>query len=418
VTQTPQSQFESLQPDYQKLLQAFDHFTTASRSLQSSYQELQGQVRRLSLELESANAELKESLEENERIKNYLRSILENLGNGVLVVDSQGRVTVCNPAAIRMLNLPQGVSRIPESLENLPLPDQLSRFIQESLSSSELPPDDIELQFQLVEGRPGFLAISRSPVIDPKGNWVGVTIVLKDITRLKELEQQTHRAQRLQAMGEMAVQLAHEIRNPLGSIELFASLLKSELKANDDARTWAEQISTGIQFLNTIVSNMLSFARSSRPQLREFDLGELIEKTLSFIEPIFAQRKIHVGRSDSPEPVRLRGDPDMLRQMLMNLFMNALQAIPEQGKIMVRTRRSLPDWVEIEVEDTGIGIAPENLNRIFDPFFTTSEHGTGLGLSLVHQIVEKHNGKVTAQSMLGKGTCFTMILPLDGRARC
>jgi two-component system sensor histidine kinase FlrB len=418
VTLTPQSQFESLQPDYQKLLQAFDLFTTTSRSLQSSYQELRGQVQRLSSELESANAELKKSLEENERIQNYLRSILENLGNGVLVVDWEGQVTVCNPAAIRMLDLPPGISKVPESLYNLPLPEQLSRFIQESLSPSELPADDIELQFNRVEGKPGFLAISRSPVIDPKGNWVGVTIVLKDVTRLKELEQQTQRAQRLQAMGEMAVQLAHEIRNPLGSIELFASLLRSELQANDDAKRWAEQISTGIQFLNTIVSNMLSFARSSRPQIREFDLGDLIENTLSFIEPVFAQRKIQLERADSPEPVRQRGDPDMLRQMLMNLFMNALQAMPEQGKLMVRTRQSSPGWVEIEVEDTGIGIAPENLKRIFDPFFTTSEYGTGLGLSLVHQIVEKHNGKVTARSTLGKGTCFTMILPLDGRAKC
>ena len=247
---------------------------------------------------------------------------------------------------------------------------------------------------------------------------MGINVILKDITRLKELEQQTQRAQRLQAMGEMAVQLAHEIRNPLGSIELFASLLKSESQPGTDSRTWAEQISTGIRFLNTIVSNMLSFARASKPQIREFDLGELVQTTLSFVEPVFGQRKIRVEQGAMPEPIYMSGDSEMLRQMLMNLFMNALQAMPEEGKLKVRTRRSAPGWVEIEVEDSGIGIAPENLDRIFDPFFTTNEKGTGLGLSLVHQIAEKHQGRVEARSVSGEGTCFTVCLPVLRSGPC
>ena len=112
------------------------------------------------------------------------------------------------------------------------------------------------------------------------------------------------------------------------------------------------------------------------------------------------------------------GDPEMLRQMLMNLFMNALQAMPEEGTLKVRTRQPSSEWVEIEVEDSGIGITPENIDRIFDPFFTTNEKGTGLGLSLVYQIVEKHGGRVEARSESGKGTCFTVCLPYARSESC
>ncbi len=418
MTQTPQTQGETLHPNYEKLLQAFDLFTSASASLQNSYLELQCEARRLSSELECANAELIRSLEAREKIQNYLSSILESLSNGVLVVNPDGMLTVCNPAASRMLGLPQFDWVTARQFEALPLPDKLRAWIRESLQASAVLTEDAELEVARAEGNSRFFMVSRSPVIDPKGNCSGTTIILKDITQLKELEHQTQRAQRLQAMGEMAVQLAHEIRNPLGSIELFASLLKSELQPGTDTRTWAEQISTGIRFLNTIVSNMLSFARASKAQVRHFDLGELIETTLSFVEPVFAQRRIQVKLENFQEPICMDGDPEMLRQMLMNLFMNALQAMPEEGNLKIRTRQPSTAWVEIEVEDSGIGIAPENIARIFDPFFTTNENGTGLGLSLVCQIVEKHQGRVEARSESGKGTSFTVCLPLGRSESC
>jgi signal transduction histidine kinase len=231
------------------------------------------------------------------------------------------------------------------------------------------------------------------------------------MTRLKELEMKTQSAQRLQAMGEMAVQLAHEIRNPLGSIELFASLLGSELQSNAELRNWTDQIITGVKFLDTIVTNMLTFTRSSKPHFNEFDLVDLISETLNFIEPVFQQRNVILERSGVNEEVWIDGDQEMLRQMLINLFMNALQAMPERGRLSVKLRTAHQESVEIEVEDTGIGIPPENLSRIFDPFFTTNERGTGLGLSLVHQIIEKHQGRVAAESEFGKGTRFTISLP-------
>jgi len=277
---------------------------------------------------------------------------------------------------------------------------------------------DAELHWNNLAGHEQFLSVSGSLVSDVQGNNSGLTIVLKDITRLKELELQSQRAKQLQAMGEMAVQLAHEIRNPLGSIELFASLLRNELRGQDDYRGWADQIVTGVKFLNNIVTNMLTFARTSRPQAKPLELKGLILETLAFVEPVLQQRKIHLQR---PEPegnaVLCMGDAGMLRQMFLNLFMNALQAMPESGQLAVRVQSDHRGTVRIEVEDSGIGIPSQNLGRIFDPFFTTHEKGTGLGLALVHQIVENHQGRIAAESAFGKGTRFTIWLPESIRDR-
>jgi signal transduction histidine kinase len=238
-----------------------------------------------------------------------------------------------------------------------------------------------------------------------------VTLVLTDMTRLKELEIQSQRAKQLQAMGEMAVQLAHEIRNPLGSIELFASLLGQELHDDPEHRVWAEQIVTGVKFLNNIVTNMLTFTRSSKPQVEGLDLDSLISETLAFIKPILDQRQIQLEHSPNRESCECLADPGMLRQLFLNLFVNALQAMPVGGSLTVASERVEAKYLRVEVRDTGIGIPAEHLGRIFDPFFTTSERGTGLGLALAHQIVEKHQGRIAAESEFGKGTRFVIDLP-------
>jgi len=398
--------------DFQRLIQAFDVFNQASESLQQSYNELQVEAHRLAAELAVANAELERSLAEKESFRNYLKNILESLSNGVLVIDREARAAVCNPAAATLLGLSSDDVRSARSYRDLAIPPSLEEFITAARSSDLGPPPDAELHWSNAAGQQQFLSVSASPVSDAQGRNTGLTIVLKDITRLKELEIQTQRAKQLQAMGEMAVQLAHEIRNPLGSIELFASLLGNELHGQPDFKGWADQIVTGVKFLNNIVTNMLTFTRTSKPQTRPLDLQGLILETLAFVEPVLQQRKIRLERPTAGDDTLLcRGDSGMLRQMFLNLFMNALQAMPESGRLAVRVQPDDPGTVRVEVEDSGIGIPSENLSRIFDPFFTTHEKGTGLGLALVHQIVEKHQGRIAADSEFGKGTRFTIWLP-------
>ncbi len=399
--------------DFQRLIQAFDVFNQASESLQQSYNELQMEAHRLAAELAMANAELERSLAEKESFRNYLKNILESLSNGVLVIDREERAAVCNPAAVALLGLSPDDVRSARSYRDLAIPASLEEFITAARSRDMDPPPDAELHWNNAAGQPQFLSVSASPVSDAQGRNTGLTIVLKDITRLKELEIQTQRAKQLQAMGEMAVQLAHEIRNPLGSIELFASLLGTELRGQPDFKGWAEQIVTGVKFLNNIVTNMLTFTRTSKPQTKPLDLNGLILETLAFVEPVLQQRKICLERPTAGDETLLcLGDHGMLRQMFLNLFMNALQAMPESGRLAVRVQPDGTGTMRVQVEDSGIGIPTENLSRIFDPFFTTHEKGTGLGLALVHQIVEQHQGRIVADSEFRKGTRFTIWLPL------
>lgn len=399
--------------DFQRLIQAFDVFNEASKSLQESYSELQVEAHRLAAELAKANVELERSLAEKEGFRTYLKNILESLSNGVLVIDRDARTAVCNPAAAALLGLSPDDMRSGRGYRDLAIPAALQEFITAARTIDVVgTAPDAELHWNNTAGQKQFVSVSASPVSDARGRNTGLTIVLKDITRLKELEIQTQLARQLQAMGEMAVQLAHEIRNPLGSIELFASLLSAELSDHQDFKSWADQIVTGVKFLNNIITNMLTFTRTSKPQVKPVDLKALTLETLAFVQPVLQQRKIQLEQPKTgDDALWCLGDPGMLRQMFLNLFMNALQAMPESGKLAVKVQPDDCGMLKIEVEDNGIGIPTENLTRIFDPFFTTHEKGTGLGLALVYQIVEKHEGRITAASEFGRGTRFTIWLP-------
>jgi signal transduction histidine kinase len=398
--------------DLHVLQEAFQEFSKASATLEISYKELQMEARRLSTELATANEYLQRTVAEKERVKNYLKNILQSLSNGVLVIDSKKKIQICNPAAVRILGIQDSAST--QEFEDLPIAAPLREWMHAALSMQG-EADDIEIQVDGGTATPRHVIVSSSWLAGSGDGESGIAFILKDITRLKELELKAQRDQKLQAMGEMAVELAHEIRNPLGSIDLFASLLASELQGNTRLKAWADQAVTSVKFLNTIVTNMLTFTRPSTPQLQPLDLLELIDGTLLFLNPVFEQRNIQVEKPDR-EPLLIDADEQMLWQMFINLMMNSLHAMPESGRLCVRVRES-GDSVTIDIEDTGIGIPPEHLDRIFDPFFTTSEKGTGLGLSLVHQIVEKHKGTITASSEFGRGTRFTISLPLRSKER-
>jgi signal transduction histidine kinase len=267
-------------------------------------------------------------------------------------------------------------------------------------------------------GRTRVLALSGTPLTNAGGDRIGTLHIIRDITEIKALEEQSKRGERLSAMGEMAVELAHEIRNPLGGIELFASLLESEVTAGGDAARWAENIRIGSRSLNNIVSNMLHFANPLAPIFAPVSLHEVVREVLQFMGPIMAQRDVRVTEQfDADNPV-IEGDRELLKQMLLNLVHNSMQAMPSRGSLTVATRDLRPDVgfdsggrLELSIGDTGVGIPPEHLERVFDPFFTTNRSGTGLGLSVVHQIVDRHAGCITVASEINRGTQFTITFP-------
>ncbi len=398
------------------LLEAFQTFTQASSSLETAFEQLKARARRLSEELEAKNRELKRSLREKEEAQNYLEKILESLPCGVLVRDGSGGIRICNPMAAEILSLPPTRSikkpRRPRKVRNAILGKYLGATITHNGSREEV-------EIPLVNrGRMRILATSGRKLKDLSGESVGTLHIIRDVTQLKALEEQGKRVERLSAMGEMAVELAHEIRNPLGAIELFASLLEKELPEGGDLRRFADNIRTGSRSLNNIVSNMLQFANPITPRFAEVDVHEVIEETVRFTEALVRQRNVRLEEKLDAEAPLLLGDRELLKQMIFNLMLNAMQAMPSQGSLILSTRnlRRLPggafcEGVEIRIQDTGLGIPPENLDRIFDPFFTTSKSGAGLGLSVVHQIVNSHSGCIHVDSKLNVGTTFTITLP-------
>jgi PAS domain S-box-containing protein len=394
------------------LLQAFEMFTKASSSLESAFGQLQSRVQRLTEELESKNIELENSLREKQEAQNHLRTILERLPCGVLVLDQQGDLTLCNPMASEVLKYTRRKS-IKKGKCNRPFLSSEMRSHLVSAACKQGPMAEIEIPF--TDGRrKRIVATSGTPLTDASGRRTGTLHIIRDVTEVKALQEQNKRIERLSAMGEMAVELAHEIRNPLGSIELFASLLVKELTG--DPKRWADNIRVGIRSLNTIVCNMLQFAKPVSPAFESVDVHHVITEVLKFSDPILSQRRIQLKTDLAAAETMILADRELIKQMMLNLIFNAMKAMPAEGSLSIRTRNIETEnanqkskKLELLIQDTGVGIPDENLNRIFDPFFTTNKNGTGLGLSVVHQIVEKHGGTIRVSSKVNLGTTFTIV---------
>ncbi len=229
---------------------------------------------------------------------------------------------------------------------------------------------------------------------------------------LNEKNKLVERTRRLIAMGEMAAKIAHEIRNPLGSISIYASILLRELDGDEEKRKLAEHISKGVRTLDNLLSNMLLFARSPEPVMDTIDIRDVVDDAINLTTG-YGRKQIEFKRQYTGTTT-IKGDRGLLTQLFLNLFLNSMDAIEGDGVIGVHTRISKngTECMEIEVSDTGSGIPAGLQDRIFDPFFTTKDGGTGLGLAIVSTIVNAHKGVIDCNSIPGKGTTFIIRLPV------
>jgi signal transduction histidine kinase len=228
--------------------------------------------------------------------------------------------------------------------------------------------------------------------------------------------EQMKRADRLASIGEMAAGIAHEIKNPLAGIAGVIQVLKKDQAVGDPKRVVLDEVLSQVERMDKAVRNLLSFARPPEPKMTLVDINELISKLLDFLAPQFAKNSITAERKLSPGLPWLTLDPDLMQQALINIALNAIQAMPEGGKFTVETKAAKPERensgsVEIVFTDTGKGISSKNLSRIFNPFFTTRQQGTGLGLSITQRIIEQHGGEISVMSSSGKGASFSIIIP-------
>ena len=227
-------------------------------------------------------------------------------------------------------------------------------------------------------------------------------------------EAQIERADRLASLGELASGIAHEIKNPLAGISAAIQVLSCSFPASDPRREVINEILKQVERLNKTVRDFLSFARPVEPQRLRHDLNEVVKKALFLIRKQAENQKVEIKEEYSSQLPAVLIDAEQIQQVLLNILLNAVQAVPQGGQITVVTSGSEKSrFINVKVRDTGKGIPPENLKKIFEPFFTTKHQGTGLGLSICRRIVEKHGGKILVESEVGKGTTFTVTLPIE-----
>jgi len=373
---------------------AFSSFTAASGLLEQYYGKLRETVRYLTIELEERNRQLKAALEETETAKDNLRCVLQSMGETIIVLDPCGRVTMVNRAATEMLG-PAMADAVGRQLSEL-------GFLLRKEGSEDV---------VHANGRRIDVIASRSNVVDPSGAVRGSVLLLRDVTKMKELEAQCERNRRLVRMGEMAAKIVHEIRSPLCSIELYATMLESELGDAEPSKL-ARGISAGIRSLNNILTNMLLFAKRQKATLVRIEASGVVDEALFLLEPVIGSRGLRLEKRVSGAPA-FDGDPELLKQVLLNVVLNAVDASPGGGLITVGAREEDGAAV-IEVSDEGEGIREEDRERIFDPFFSTKDNGTGLGLAIASRIMQAHGGFIKVRSAVGRGSTFTLHFPAPG----
>ena len=235
-------------------------------------------------------------------------------------------------------------------------------------------------------------------------------LLTASLERERQLEAEALRRNRLAAMGEMAAMLAHEVRNPLGAMELFTGLLLQDLRERPETLRLAQQVAQGITDLNHLVTNLLEFTRTQVPRTTVVECCGLVDDALRYTADLRAAQAIGVRRQMAAPAIHVRADPDLLRPVFLNLVRNALQAMPDGGELTVRVARA-GDRVCVAVTDTGPGIAPAEREAIFRPFYTTRAKGTGLGLSVARELVRAMGGELGVDSEVGRGATFTVELP-------
>jgi PAS domain S-box-containing protein len=356
---------------------------------------------------------------QNARIYNEI--LLQNLTTGVVAADADGRITVFNQEAAQIAGLNSNGGE--RTVDDLPAP--LRDIIRTTLTSGERQ-EDREVELRAATGST-FARASSATFRGQGGELLGALMVVTDITAVKRLELQIRRSDRLASLGTLSAGMAHEIKNPLVSIKTFAQLLPERYHESDFRETFSSLIVHEIDRIDSLVNQLLRFARPAKPLLRPMHVHEVLEKTLQLVQHRLYQKEIKLNRTLEASLDTIRADSDQMEQVFLNFFLNAMDAMKRGGELTVETEirtgdslvtHLLPESENrhealcISIRDTGEGIKKEDIARVFDPFFTTKDFGTGLGLSVVHGIIEEHGGQIEVESEVAKGTAFHIFLPL------
>jgi len=399
----------------------FSEFILAASRLENSYRALQAEVSELGLELSERNAALQASLEQNERMRSELQQIVDSMPCGVLVVDRDGEISMINPESKRLLGLDgTGCGDVSgTTLRQISARSGINLEVSyETASSSEA---EQEFCIHASSGKRWLGVRGRELFQQPRRRGVPehTILILRDITAHKLAEQVRESGRRAMALAEISTVLAHEIRNPLASLELFAELIQTD---EDRRNEWISNLRAGIRSLSGTVNNVLSFHGAGQLTLTPFTLSELIGNAIQFAQPLAEQASVSLEWSGVHNAMRVMGNEIALRQVVLNLVSNAIRFTPEGGKISVSIRAELDPLktanarerygrLIAEFSDNGCGIRPDQIGHIFEPGFSGSGDTSGLGLAVCERIMVQHGGRIYASNCEPSGARFTLHFP-------
>jgi two-component system sensor histidine kinase HydH len=342
------------------------------------------------------------------RVRAFSDNLVENMPMGLVALDADGRIVAFNQTAESVLQQVAGdvIGRNADEI----LPETCRAFIASLKRDKRIMAGELDCPF--ADGRTVPLEVIVT-VLKEEGKAAGIVLLFRDITEVRRLKKEIVRNQHLASLGSLAAGVAHEIRNPLSSIKGFATYFRDRYRDNPEDEKTAGIMIQEVDRLNRVISQLLDYARPMTMQRQEVSIQDIIRHALRMIEAQAREKGITL-QADLPTEIPAAGiDADRMKQVFLNLYLNALGAMETGGMLSVALTGMTDGRMRIEVRDTGVGIAPQDLGCIFDPYFTTKPSGAGLGLAIVQKIIDAHGGEIQVASTPGQGTTITILLPAE-----
>jgi signal transduction histidine kinase len=389
------------EPEMHRVLaSAFTAFISASSRLENSYRQLQQEVCDLRLELAARNAALNNSLAENDRMRLHLQQIVDSMPCGVLVLDHEGQISMLNPESGRLLGLDPT-----QFGKTLP---QISAFCGVNLEGSC--ENETGRDFCLHHASFGkrWIELRNRRLVEP-GKPNQTIMILRDVTAQRRAEEEREAGRKAMALAEITTILAHEIRNPLASLELFAELIEGDEHRRSE---WIAHLRAGIRSLSSTVNNVLSFHGSGSLKLAPASLAVVIGSAIKFVQPLAHQAEVFLRWCGDQDATLVMGNESALQQVILNLISNAIRHTSPGGSVTISLRAAPNSEVIVEFADTGCGIRSDQIEHIFEAGYSGGGDTSGLGLAVCERIMKQHGGKISVVNLEHAGAQFALHFPI------
>ena len=367
--------------------------------------------------LKAMDLDVQRLTEEVQQLRAFAESLIQSISSGLILVDTKERITYFNKAAGKILGYPKeevigkpfSIFSLKEKKQTMPTPFKNHYEMDSRREGVIVRKDKVKIP----------IGFNITDHLDSRGRKIGKIISFRNMTNVLKLQDEILRMDRLVSLGELSSGIAHEIRNPLAGIKTTAQALGEEMEQDDPKREYLNRITKEIDRLNDLLKTFFSFAKPQKLNPVVCNIRDIVNEIIPLLIKDIANRGINFTEEYARDLPKVRVDFSQMHQVFLNLFLNAIQAMPNGGELKIKAEPIAlaplvnpgKDYVRISISDTGKGIPTNGINKIFDPFFTTRSKGIGLGLSITYQIIKKHGGSIKVESKADKGTTFILTLP-------